>query len=470
MFLRLTISLLWLLGLLGPAYAKDATPNALQAVSTTHSEAAAYLSDLVRIRTDNPPGNERAACDYLAGVLRLANIPFAVLESTPGRANIVARLKGRGGKKPLLLIAHLDTVGVEAERWSFPPFAGDIHEGYVRGRGAIDDKSMAAVFLTTLLRLKREGISLSRDIIFAATADEESGGALGVRWLLQHHPDLLQSEFAINEGGLTQWADGRVRLMAIQSSEKSYYDVQLTARGVSGHASVPHPDNAIHMLSAALTKIETWRRAPRVNSVTRRFFNGVGPLESEPVQRALEDVLSEEPERVERGESILRSHSYYSAMLHDTAVPTIIRGGIRENVVASEAVVNLNVRLLPETDAAEFLESLVSVIDEPGIEVEIRTRPAGPAPPVMPSNSELFRAFDTVATRRNPGTIVVPSMSVGSTDSEFLRRAGILTYGFELPLSFQDEARIHGHDERMPVASLDWGVDFILELLKEVGQ
>lgn len=447
----------------GPLFAAEKT------ISPLGREAAAYLSDLVRINTVNPPGNERAACDYLAGVLRSAGIPFDIYESTPGRANIVARLKGDGSKGPVLLLAHLDTVGVEEHQWSFPPFSGEVKDGYLLGRGAIDDKSMAASYLAVLLELKRTKTKLKRDVIFAATADEESGAAYGVRWMLENHPQALSAEFALNEGGSTYRKGDAVRLVAIQTLEKSYYDIRLTARGSSGHASVPLPHNPIFMLGRALSRIETWDRPMRVNLVTRSYMEGVARWEERVLQGAIRDILSDEPELVENGLDVLRKHPYYSALLQDTVVPTFFDAGVRANVVPSEAKLNLNVRLLPDSDPEEFLQELSGVVDESGIEIEIVDGPNGPPPPPMEEDSEMFSAIRRAVSKRAPKADVVPSMSVGSTDAEFLRRNGVKVYGIQFPLSTEEEARIHGHDEKIPLTGLDFGTHLIIEVLREIG-
>lgn len=434
-------------------------------------EAAEHLSRLVRINTVNPPGNERAACDYLGAALKAGGVPYEVLESTPGRASLIARLKGDGSKRPLLLLAHLDTVGVEEAAWSFPPFSGARERGYVHGRGSVDNKSMAAAGLVVLLQLQRERARLRRDVILAAVADEESGGGLGVRWLLEKHPDKVLAEYAVNEGGTTQVKEGKVRLVAVQTLEKSYFDVRLTARGSSGHASVPQADNAIHALSRALTRLGAWEGKLSLNPVTRAFLQGLAPLEEGGTRRAIEDALSGDSERQAEGAETLRAaNPYYYAMMTDSVVPTVIAGGIRENVVASEAWANLNMRLLPETEPERFFEELRSVIEEPAVDMEVVSRPSGPPPPPMPVDNEMFAAFEKVARRLSPGAVVVPSMSVGSTDSESLRRRGVSVYGFEFPLSFEDESRIHGHDERMPEAGLDYGVRFLHALVTEVAR
>lgn len=431
--------------------------------------AAETLKALVRVNTANPPGGERPACELLGKTLAKAGIAYEIVESTPGRASIVARLKGDGSGRPLLLLAHLDTVGVEPERWSFPPFSGDEAGGAIRGRGAVDDKSMAAVFAVVFADLARRGVRLKRDIIFAATADEESGGQWGVRWLLGHRPELLDAELALNEGGTTFTRDGKVRLFAVQVQEKEYLDLALVARGAGGHASVPDPDNAVLILARALVRLEERRSGPRLSSVTRAYFEALRGLETAELSAAFDEVLSDDEDLIERGADLLRENPYYGAMLGDTWSPTLLSGGVRENVLPSEARVNLNVRLLPGSDPDEYLEAMRSHLADTGAMVERVSASDGPPPPPAKLTGPFWSAIQKAVSAASPGAAVVPFLSVGSTDAAALRRRGVEVYGLEFPLSSEDQSHIHGHDERMPLAGLDYGVALIARLVDELA-
>lgn len=441
-----------------------------QALSPLGREAADTLKALVRVDTTNPPGVEASAVAVLAGVLGKAGVPYEVVESSPGRASLVARLKGDGTRRPLLLLAHLDVVGAEAGRWSFPPFAGDEVDGAVRGRGSVDDKSMAAAFAAVMADLSRRKVPLKRDVVFAATADEESGGALGVKWLLEHRPGLLDAELALNEGGTTFSVGGRVRAVAVQVAEKAYLDVTLTARGAGGHASVPDPENALLRLARALVRLDEWRTAPSVSAVTRETFAALRGLESPELSAAFDDILSDDDERVERGAEVLRERPYYGAMVWNTWSPTMAASGVRENVHPSEATVNLNVRLLPGASAAEFLTALRAQLADLGVEASAASGSADATPPVMPLDGPFWRALRKAVEAASPGASVVPSLSVGSTDASALRRRGVLVYGLEFPLSPDDQSRIHGHDERMPLAALDYGTRLTADLVAELAR
>ncbi|MBI3299149.1 MAG: M20/M25/M40 family metallo-hydrolase [Elusimicrobia bacterium] len=449
-----------------------ALPSAASAapLSPLGRAAAETLKALVRIDTSNPPGNERPACESLAEVLAAAGVPYEIVESTPGRASLVARLKGDSSRRPLLLLAHLDTVGVEAERWSFPPLAGDEKDGAVRGRGAVDDKSMAAVFAVVLADLAKRGVRLKRDVVLAAVADEESGGRWGIKWLLEHRPELLDAELALNEGGTTFTRGGKVRIFAVQVQEKEYLDLTVTARGAGGHASVPDPDNAVLRLARALVRLDERRVEPRVSPVARAYFEALRGIETPELSAAFDDLLSDDEERVERGGELLRENPYYWAMVADTWAPTLLSGGFRENVLPSEARANLNVRLLPDTDSERFLEDLRAVAEDAGVGLEMVSGPEGAPPPAAPLDGAFWTALRGVVAGLSPGAVVVPSMSVGSTDAAVLRRRGVAVYGLEFPLSPDDQSRIHGHDERMPLAGLEYGVTLVSRLVTELAR
>ncbi|MBI5595029.1 MAG: M20/M25/M40 family metallo-hydrolase [Elusimicrobia bacterium] len=456
------MSLLLALLLAAPAHAAKLSPAG--------EDAAALLKALVRVDTSNPPGSERGACAVLAAYLKAGGVPYELLESTPGRTNLVARLKGDGSRRPLLLLSHLDTVGAETGRWSFSPWAGDEKDGYVRGRGAIDDKSMAAVFAVVVRRLAASGARLKRDVVFAATADEESGGRWGVRWLLEKRPELLDAELGFNEGGTTFTRGGRVRLLAVQVQEKEYLDLALVARSSGGHASVPDPDNAVMRLARALVRLDEWRPAHRLSPVTKAYFHGLRGLETPELSSAFDDLLAEDEERVERGAEALRENPYYNAMVTDSLSPTLLSAGVRENVLPSEARANLNARLLPDTDPRAFLEELRSAVEDSGVSVEPLSASDGPAPAAAPLEGPVWDAVRKAVSAESPGAAVVPSLSVGSTDAGVLRRRGVAVYGLEFPLAPDDQARIHGHDEMMPLSGLDYGARVVERIVADLSR
>lgn len=428
-------------------------------------EMVAHLQALIRIDTVNPPGNEMGAARYLADVLRGAGIETWLDEPAPGRAALVARIRGDGSHRPLLLMAHMDVVGVEREKWTMQPFGGEIHEGWLYGRGAIDDKGMLSVHLQTMLLVRRcldAGAPLpARDLVFLATSDEETGGLFGIEWVLTNRRDLIDAEFALNEGGRVRVANGRIRYCAVQCAEKVPHNVIVTARGEGGHAAIPHDDNAIHRLARALASIGGHREPLTLSEVTRRFFQGVAPAwPVARIRRAMGNVVADDPVLVRRGERALRSVPSLDAVMRNGISPTLIQGGTRANVIPTEASATLNVRTLPGVAIDEVLERLRLRVADP--RVSFRVKSSGPAAPESPVPSPLYDAIAETAAALDPNVVTVPFLSTGATDSATLRRAGIACYGLlPFPLTEEDEARMHGHDERVGIAALSFGLQLV---------
>jgi acetylornithine deacetylase/succinyl-diaminopimelate desuccinylase-like protein len=435
-------------------------------------DAHKLLVDLIKVDTTNPPGRETVAAHLLADRLSAAGIGSEIFESTPGRGSLVARLKGDGSKRPLILMAHLDVVGNEPARWSVPPFAAVEKDGYLYGRGAIDDKGMAAAAVAVMIEAKRSGLALKRDLILVNEADEESGGRAGIRWLLANRREKLgDAEYALNEGGSTELKDGRVVRVSIQAAEKRYHDVRLTAHGTPGHASIPLRDNAVFRLSAALARLEKWEPEIRLNAVTRTFFTGVAPMRTRRFQDAVKDLLGDSLEKRKAAARVIaEEHPANQAMLMDTVVPTMLSGGIRANVIPSEAWVNLNCRLLPDRDTDAFLADLKAAIDDPTITITAIERPAGAPQGSMPLDYEMYATLSGVSKRLWPAATVLPYMSTGATDSEYLRDLGIKAYGIGLPMDASDEMRMHGDDERISIEGLAQGTRFLYEVVKELNK
>lgn len=374
-------------------------------------DVVARLQQLIQFRTVNPPGDERAIADYLFDVLQDAGIEARRIDTAPTRSAVFARIKGSGARDPVMLLAHTDVVGVDTERWSVDPFGGEIRDGYVYGRGAIDDKGMLAVNLVTMLLLQREvsngSIQLDRDVVFLATPDEESGGAFGMQWLMQHEPVALRAEYAINEGGRVRVApDGSLTLL-IQVAEKTSHIVTITARGTSGHAGVPRADNAVLRLGRALASISDWASDPA---------QGVSP--------------------------------------------TILAAGSKSNVIPDQARATLNVRTTPDQKLGDVVNDLAGLINDSDVAVTVEDE--GEGAPASPEDSQLFDAIAATARALVPGITVAPYLSAGVTDSARLRRLGVKAYGIlPFPLTPDDEGRMHGVDERVPIAALGFGVRLV---------
>ncbi len=435
-------------------------------------EAVGWLADLIRINTANPPGNELAAVRYLAGILEREGISAEVLESAPGRGVLMARLPASVVPDPsraLLLLGHVDVVGVQKERWSVDPFGGVIKDGYLYGRGAIDDKGMVIANLAVLVALKRAGVHLDRDVILLAEGDEEQNGDDGIEFVIRNHWEKIAAGFAINEGGSVVVKDGKVQYAGVQTSEKVPVDVEVIATGPSGHGSVPRKDNAVVHLAAAVAKIGAYEAPARPNTITRRYFEQLAKiedLETAKWMRALET-----PERMEHAARRLSdANPTWSSMLRDSIAPTILRAGIQSNVVPSEARATLNIRLLPGDSVAAVVEELKKLVNDPQIRFEVALASRQPAPPSS-LESALYQAIEHVTPGEFPGAIVVPFMSTGATDSAQLRLRNVQAYGLlPFPLQEEDVRRMHADDERIPLDSFRKGVGFLYHVVEEFAR
>jgi len=431
-------------------------------------EGIKILADVIRINTVNPPGDELPAALYYKKLFEEAGLKPEILKPSETRANLIVRLKGKGTAGPLILLSHLDVVGVEKEKWKYDPFGAAVDDGFLYGRGAIDDKGMGALFAEIVLQIARNKIPLKRDILYVACADEEAGGKLGISWLIENHRDKIAAEAAINEGGRVKLNNGRVEYVAIQTAEKAPYHVQLKVKGTPGHASIPLPDNAIFRLARALTKIEEYKTPLKLNDTTRAVFKGVAELDPDsPTSFFARNV--EEPLIGAFAREQLSKHPYFNSILRNSIAPTIFKSGIRENVLPSEAEATLNCRLLPGEKVEEFVSELKRVVADETVEISYRQGKAAGVLP-SPSSHEVFQALSRSAVKTWPGAKVFPFMSTGATDSAELRAIGVACYGIlPFPLTEADEARIHGHDERVSLKSFNEGLSFIYRTLEETA-
>lgn len=442
--------------------------------SAVRIEVVRHLQTLIAFDTTNPPGNEAACARYLAEVLAAEGIESRMLEPAPGRAILLATLRGdASGGGAVMLLAHMDVVGVDRAGWTVDPFRGELRDGYVYGRGAIDDKGMLAANLVATLLLKRNVIDaggrLSRDVIFLATADEETGGAFGMAWLAANHPELLQAQFAINEGGRTRVVSKDVRYLAIQTAEKLSHVVRIVAHGPPGHAAVPLRDNAILRLGRALAALAAHEEPVRLTETTRQFFGGLAPIWPDRAQgEAMRDVVSADAERVRRGGAVLAAMPLLDAVLRAGISPTVVQGGAQLNVIPAEASAVLNVRTLPGQPLEEIVTRLQAAIGDEGVAVEVTHHPDDVA--ASDVGSPLFAALADAARTLDPAMVVVPYQSNGATDSARLRALGVQAYGvLPFPMSPEDEERMHGHDERVAVESLLFGTRLLFDALHRVA-
>lgn len=436
-------------------------------------ECIDHLQALIRMDTVNPPGREMGVARYLDDILRGAGIETTLMEPAPGRAALFARLKGSGKHRPVLMLAHMDVVGVERERWTTNPFGGEVLDGFVYGRGAIDDKGMLAVNLQTMLLLNehvvRGGGALDRDVAFLATSDEEAGGEFGIDWVIANHPELVDAEFALNEGGRVREVGGKPMFAAVQCGEKVANVIRLTATGTPGHASIPIPDNAVVRLARAVSAAAAHREPVVLTDISERFFAGLATFWPEPpVRAAVADVSSGDPARLAAGASALESHPAFDAMLRNGISPTMLSGGVRANVIPAEASATLNVRLLPGQSLDDLVVRLNASIGDSKVQITVESR--GEEAPPSPDKSAMYSAIAEAVAALAPQAPVVPFLSTGATDSAPLRLAGVKAYGLlPFPLTEGDESRMHGHDERVSVSSLSFAVRLSWEIFGRIA-
>jgi len=420
---------------------------------------------MIRIDTVNPPGNELAVARYLEAVFQAESIETQLFEPVPARGALVARIRGDGSRRPVMIMAHMDVVGVERANWSVDPFGAEIRDGYLYGRGAIDDKGMLAANLETMLLLKRHvvdaGGTLSRDIIFVANSDEEAGGVFGMRWLVDNHCELIDAELVLNEGGRTRIVRGTPLYVAVQNTEKVPHLVTVRAHGPGGHAAVPLPGNAVYRLGRALAAIGSYQEPVHLTATTSEFFARLAKVWPDAGERtAMEDVTSRHQERILQGARALGAIPVFDAVLRTGISATVVSGGIRSNVIPTEATALLNIRTLPGQSIDAVVARLRDVIDDASVEVTITAR--GEDAPVSDFTSPMFAAIAETVKELAPGMVTVPYMSTGASDSARLRQLGMQAFGIlPFPMDQDDEDRMHGNDERIPLASLDFGTRLI---------
>jgi len=424
-------------------------------------ESVPYLQDLLRIDTTNPPGNETPAAEYLAAVLARDGYEPQVLECAPGRGNVVARYRGTGELPPLLLYSHLDVVTAEPERWSHAPFSGDVADGCIWGRGALDMKQMVAQELMVMLLLQRRGARLKRDVIFASTADEEVGGSAGMGFLVDHHRELIGAEFGLSEGGgTTMYIAGRP-VYDVRTAEKGTCRFKLRATGNPGHGSIPRPETAISKIAQAIERLTSTPLPFRASATLAHFFQAMCEALGLPHEMGR---LTEQ--NLRRVTQMLPSDlgQYLHAITHDTAVVTGMQAGQKINVIPSQAEASVDGRYLPGQTVEGFLGEVRQVIGD-GYEIE----PVDLHPPLEdPPGDALYGTIVSVMAHHAPEALVVPIMLAGATDAKHVARMGTRCLGFSpvrvtegLPL----ENLIHGHDERIPIDGYVWGIRVLHDIV-----
>jgi acetylornithine deacetylase/succinyl-diaminopimelate desuccinylase-like protein len=439
------------------------------AASAPAREATGWLAELIKINTTNPPGNEEAAAKYVAGILQKEGITSELLPMAPGRSALVARLNASSFADPskaLLLVAHLDVVGVERAKWTVDPFAAAPKDGYIYGRGAVDDKGMLAANLAAFIYLKRSNARLNRDVIFLATDDEEGGGDASIKVVIAKYWNKIAAKYSLNEGGIVLEKHGKVEYVAVQASEKVPVNVTVIAKGTSGHASVPLKDNAITHLAAAVGKIGSYTAPVHLTTIVRRYFEGIAPLEDDEIGKWIRSL-----DTSDRGEHAMRvisdANPLWNAMVRDTISPTMLSAGVRPNVIPSEARATLNVRLLPGNTVTALLADLNKLVNDPQVRLEVQPD-GGLAAPDSSLETDFYAAIVKASAEEFGGAPVLPFQSTWATDSAQLRLHNVQSYGLvPFPLSEEDLKRMHAEDERIPAAAFAKGVSLLVRLLSE---
>ncbi len=431
-----------------------------------------HFQALLRIDTSSPPGNETRVVEYLKQVFDKEGIPYQVFAKDPSRANFVARIKGNGKKRPILILGHTDVVTVDPAKWTHPPFSATREGGYVYGRGSVDDKDNLVAGMMLMLQLKRGNVALDRDVILLAEAGEEGAPDVGAQFMADNHLDAIAAEYCLAEGGGVVRTGGQIRQANIGTTEKEPRFVEIIARGPAGHGSVPSRGNAVTRLSAAVGRIAEWTPPLRINETTGAYFKKLATMAPAEVAKIYRDILNPDPKVARAAADWLLEHQpNHWSMVHTSLVPTIIDGGFRYNVIPSEAKATIDVRLHPDEDQSAFLDMVRKVVNDPNVEVRWgreRYRPAGGAR----IDTEAYAVLEA-QTKKHYDTVVLPTMGVGATDMSNLRAKGIQCYGIGPALDSEDAGKgfgAHSDQERILESELHRFVRFQYDVVLELAR
>jgi len=431
--------------------------------------AVDVYKELVEINTVTATGDTARAAEAMAARLRASGFSESdvqVFTPAPRKGNLVARLRGTGARKPILLLAHLDVVKARREDWSLDPFKLIEKDGYFYGRGTADDKFMAAAFVANLIRYKQEGYKPDRDIVLALETDEEilDRDALGIQWLLQNHRDLIDAEFALNEGGSVGLKNGKPIRNSVQTSEKVSLSYQLEVKNRGGHSALPNRENAIYRLAEGLARLSKFSFPFELNETTRAYFERTAELEGEQVAADIRSVISGRPDPASLSLVRLSANPVYNAQLRTTCVATMLEGGQAYNALPQVARATVNCRIMPGEPVNEVKATLVQVLADDQIAVTQIGEPILSAPSAL--HAEIMGVVGKLSAEFWPGAPIVPTMSAGATDGSYLRNAGIPTYGHSGLAGDVDDVRVHGKDERVLVKSFFDGQEYLYRLVK----
>jgi acetylornithine deacetylase/succinyl-diaminopimelate desuccinylase-like protein len=414
--------------LLGPSAVRAQDPSQLD-WPAIEEETMRHFQALLRFDTSDPPGNERPAAEYIRDVLAAEGIDVEMHHLEPNRPNVVARIPGNGSRRPLLLMAHTDVVNVDPAKWTHPPFSATRDGGYVYGRGTLDDKDNVVTALMTMLLLQRTGTALDRDVIFLAESGEEGAVRFGIQYMVNEHLPLIDAEFCLAEGGGVTREGGEVRFASVQMEEKIPRAIELVARGVAGHGSVPLQTNAVVRLSGAVAAIAAWKPPLRLNETLRAYFTRLVQISAPERAAVYASLLSPNPDAAAAAvDWLYENEPRHAAMVRPTLTPTIVDAGYRINVIPSEATATIDVRLHADEDPERFLEMVREVVADPSVEVRYAARDVRPGARLGGVGSAAFQAVER-GIARHYGVVTLPTMSTGATDMAYLRARGIECYG-----------------------------------------
>ena len=452
-----------------PPAAQPQRPNWAQ----IEVETMQHFQALLRFDTSDPPGNEKPAADYLKQVLEREGIPVEIVFNEANRPNVIARLKGNGSKRPLLIMAHTDVVNTDSTKWAHPPFSATREAGYVYGRGAVDDKDNVVAGLMMMLMLKRMNVPLDRDVIFLAEAGEEGATRVGIQLITQQHWPKIDAEYCLAEGGNVTRVGGQVKYASVQTLEKIPRGIELTARGPAGHGSVPLRGNAVVHLAAAVAKIGATRTPIKLNETTRAYFQRLATISTPAEARRYLDAISGDAAKMSAADDQLYDlEPRHSSMLRTSVSPNIITGGYRSNVIPSEAKATLDVRMVPGEDTTALLAELRRIIDDPAVTVAFSSRASRPETGIQRLDSEGFRAIEA-AVKRTYNAVTLPTMSTGATDMAYVRERGVQCYGIGPAIDVEDGPKgfgAHSDQERILEVELHRFVRFQWDIVEGLGR
>jgi acetylornithine deacetylase/succinyl-diaminopimelate desuccinylase-like protein len=436
-------------------------------------EVLRHFQAVIRLDTQDPPGGEQPVVDYLKAALEKEGIPVQTFALEPNRPNLVARLKGNGKKRPLLIMAHTDTVNVDPKKWAFPPFSATIDNGYVYGRGAVDNKQDVASALMTMLQLKRQNVPLDRDVIFLAEAGEEGTTRVGILYMANQQYAAIDAEYCLAEGGGISRVGGKVKYAQVETTEKIPRAIELTAKGTAGHGSIPLENNAVAHLSTAVGALAAYVPPIKLNETTAAYFKRLASISSPEEAARYRDVLSPDPRVSGPADAYFRKNDpIHASMLRTSFSPTMFQAGYRVNVIPSEAKATIDVRTVPDENVDQLLETVRKIVNDPQIEVGWAARDVRPNTPTARLESEAFKVLEANISRHY-NTITLPTMLTGATDMAYLRAKGMQCYGTGPALDIEDQTKgfgPHSDQERILVTELQRYARFYYDVVIDLAR